>query len=336
MNLVTLRARLAKFPRLSLAHYPTPLEQLGQISNLPNLWIKRDDSIGPAMGGNKTRKLEFLMADAQRRGARKVVTFGGVQSNHARMTAAVARQLGMEPHLFYFEKRPRQMLGNLALNTLMDAQMHFVPFGSGGKNNLRAINFLVRLIARALIGEAYFIPVGGHNALGCLGYVACAAELHEQVLALGLRNALVVTAVGTGGTLAGLLAGFALLDSPVRVLGIDVGKLWTGFSADLARLTNEICARLGEQHTFKRAQIPLLEERYVGKAYGVPSPAGAAAIRLVAQRAGILLDPIYSGKAMAGLLDLARRDFFARDDTLIFLHTGGAPGLFAFPEMVQQ
>lgn len=336
MNILTLRARLEKFPRLSLANYPTPLEPVRQVGNLPNLWIKRDDGIGPAMGGNKTRKLEFLMADAQRRGARKVVTFGGAQSNHARMTTAVARQLGMEPHLFYFEKRPSKMLGNLALNSLMDAKMHFIPFGGGGKNNLGAINLLVRVLSRTMVGESYFIPVGGHNALGCLGYVVCAAELREQVASLGLRNAIVVTAVGTGGTLAGLLAGFTLLDSPIRVLGIDVGKLWTGFTDDIARLTGEIGALLGERRTFSRADIPLIEERYAGRAYGIPSSEGNAAIRLVAESAGIILDPIYSGKAMAGLLDLARRHFFASDDTLIFLHTGGAPGLFAFPEIAQK
>lgn len=337
MDTATLGARLAKFPRLSLANYPTPLEPLERLSKTwrANVWIKHDENIGPAMGGNKARKLEFLMADAKRCGASKVVTFGGLQSNHARMTAAVARKLGMEPHLFYFEKRPRDMTGNLALNELIGAQMHFIPLGGGELNDLPATNRLVRLLSLAMIGPAYFIPVGGHNALGCLGYVQCAIEIHEQAMTLGLNNAIVVTAVGTGGTLAGLLAGFTLLDSPVRVIGVDVGKLWKTFPRALAQLTGEICALLGERRPFSTRDIPLIEERYVGGKYGSPCADGNRALCLLAETEGILLDPVYTAKAMAGLLDLIKHNFFARDETIVFLHTGGAPGLFAFPHLIQ-
>ncbi len=335
-----LRTRLAQFPRLTLANYPTPLEPLERLSRhveagcQPAFWIKRDDAIGPAMGGNKARKLEFLMADARQRGARKVVTFGGLQSNHARMTAAVARNLGMEPHLFYFAPRPRAMTGNLLLNAMLDAKMHFIPLGGSGRNNLQFTNRLVRILSRVMVGQAYFIPVGGHNALGCLGYVIGAAEIHAQVQSLGLHKTTVVTAVGTGGTLAGLLAGFTLLDSPVRVLGIDVGKLWTGFTDCLAQLSTEICALLGERRVFTRADIPIIEDRYVGRVYGEPTQEGNAAMRLLAECEGIILDPIYTGKAMAGLLDLVKQGRFARDETIIFLHTGGAPALFAFQSVI--
>jgi D-cysteine desulfhydrase family pyridoxal phosphate-dependent enzyme len=341
MNFETLRARLAKFPRRALANYPTPLEPLERLSRrancqfAPQLWIKRDDQIGPAMGGNKARKLEFLIADAQARGARKIVTFGGLQSNHARMTAAVARQIGIEPHIFYFAKRPRELTGNLVMNVFLDARMHFIPFGGAGRNDLQFTNRLVRLLARVIVGDAYFIPVGGHNALGCLGYVIGALEIHAQVQSLGLRDVTVVTAVGTGGTLAGLLAGFALLDSPVRVLGIDVGKLWTNCPGDIARLANEICAMLGEHRAFAARDVPIIEDRYCGDVYGVPSREGNAALRRVAECEGIFLDPIYTGKAMAGLLDLIAQGKFARDANVIFLHTGGAPGLFAFPEIAK-
>lgn len=334
MDVATLRASVAKFPRLVLADYATPLERLerlGQIAHLPCL-IKRDDSIGPAMGGNKTRKLEFLMADAQAQGAGKVVTFGGLQSNHARMTAAVSRKLGMEPHLFYFAKRPRELTGNLLLNCLLDAKLHFIPFGAGGRNDLQRVNRLVRILSRLVVGQSYFIPVGGHCALGCLGYVLCAAEIHEQVQALGLRNATVVCAVGTGGTLAGLIGGFALLDSPLKALGIDVGKLWHECPEDIARLAGEICAMLGERRSFESGQVQLIEDRYVGPAYAVPTPEGNAAVRLLAESEGIILDPVYTGKAMAGLIDLAKQDYFTWDEAVIFLHTGGAPALFAFPE----
>ncbi|MBI5031111.1 MAG: D-cysteine desulfhydrase family protein [Chloroflexi bacterium] len=333
MNFTTLRAQLAQFPHLALANYPTPLEPLPRFSKSigANVWIKRDDNIGPGLGGNKTRKLEFLMAEAQRCGAHKVVTFGGLQSNHARITAAVARKLGIEPHLFYFEKRPRDFIGNLQLNTLLNAKMHFLPLAGDGRNDLQSINRLVRLFSRAMVGPSYFIPVGGHNALGCLGYVDCAAEIDVQVKSLGLENVIVVTAVGTGGTLAGLHAGSTLLDSPVRVIGIDVGKLWTKFPHDLAHLTGEITALLGERRTFAARDIPMIEDRYCGRKYGVPSQAGTDAIKRLAETEGIVLDPVYTGKAMAGLIDLVRRGFFKSDETVIFLHTGGAPGLFAFP-----
>ncbi len=333
-----LETRIARLPRLPLAQYPTTLEPLERLTaslgnGAPAIWCKRDDGIGPAMGGNKARKLEFLMADARQRNAQKVVTFGGPQSNHARMTAAVARNIGMEPHLFYFEGRPRDMSGNLLLNVLLDARLHFVPLGGGGGMTLEATNRFVRLLSWLMVGPSYFIPVGGHTPLGCAGYVLAALEIYTQVQALGLKNVTVVTAAGTGGTLAGLLAGFALLDSPVRVLALDVGKLWKSFHSSLARLTGEICALLGEPRRFAPADVPLLLDRYVGPAYGVPSASGNAAIRRLAECEGIFLDPVYTGKAMAGLLALVEQGYWKRTDTVIFLHTGGVPGLFAFPEL---
>lgn len=336
MNIETLHERLSVFPRLPLATLPTPLEPLERLTaqlDGPQLWIKRDDVMGSAMGGNKTRNLEFLMAQAQQRRARKVVTFGGLQSNHARITAAVARALGMEPHLFFFERRPKEMTGNLLLDCLLGARLHFIPMGGGGGMTLEVTNRLVRLLSWLMVGPGtYFIPVGGHTALGCLGYVVAAAEIHAQAQSQGLGNVTVVTAAGTGGTLAGLLAGFALLDSPVRVLGIDVGKLWKGLPASIAHLTGEICSLLGEQRIFAPADVPLVENRYVGQAYGVPSPEGNAAIHRLAQTQGLILDPVYTGKAMAGLMDLVKRGQWGSDETVIFLHTGGTPGLFAFPE----
>ncbi len=342
MDAATLTQRLAAFPRLPLAACPTALEPLERLTRqlrtahraAPAVWVKCDDCIGPAMGGNKARKLEFLMADAQRRGARRVVTFGGLQSNHARMTAAVARQLGIEPHLFYFERRPRELTGNLLLNSLLDAKLHFVPLGGSGVKSMETTNRLVRLLSLLRVGPCYFIPVGGHNALGGLGYVVAAMEIHNQVAALGLQNVTLITPVGTGSTLAGLVAGLRLLDSPVRVLGIDVGKLWRAFPLCIAKLAKELCALLGERRSFAPADIPIVEERYVGAAYGVPSPQGNAAVHRLAQCEGILLDPVYTGKAMAGLLDLAEQGYFGADANAIFLHTGGAPGLFAFPEIV--
>ena len=329
-----LSARLDSYPRVRLGAYPTPLEplpRLGAEVGQP-LYIKRDDEIGPAMGGNKTRKLEFLLADAHRRGYRKVATFGGLQSNHARLTAAAAQKCGLEPHLLYFERRPAVLSGNLLLNQVLGAHMHFVPFGGGGDGGMpieTAIR-LARLVARLLVGRHYFIPVGGHTWLGCLGYVAAAVEIDEQARDLGIGHARLVVAAGSGGTLAGLLAGLALIGSSLRPLGIDVGKLWRGFPASIAALAEETCQRLSERRRFQASQVPLVERSYVGTRYGTPSAAGNEAIRRLAQTEGILLDPVYTGKAFAGLLDLIGTRAIRPDEPVIFLHTGGLPALFSF------
>ncbi len=206
-----LYTQLDRYPRLPLAEYPTPLQFLPHLSEQLQrpIYLKRDDEIGPGGGGNKTRKLEYLLAEAQQRaqqrGARKVATFGGLQSNHARITAAAARQIGLEPHLFYFERRPPRLEGNLFLNELFGAEMHFIPFGGGGdaRMTLETTIRLVRFIAWLRIGPHYFIPVGGHSWRGGLGYVRAALELDEQARALGIDKAHIVMAAGSGGTLAG-------------------------------------------------------------------------------------------------------------------------------------
>jgi len=332
-----LQAPLAQFPRLSLARYPSPLTFLPRLSEELGrpIYLKRDDDIGPGLGGNKTRKLDFLLAEARDQGARKVVTFGGLQSNHARLTAAAARKLDMEPHLFYFEKRPSRLVGNLLLNDLLGAQMHFYPLGAGGDGSMTLATTirLVRLLARLRLGSHYFIPVGGHSWLGGLGYVDAAIEIQQQAAELDIEDAWLVMAAGTGGTLAGLWAGLSLLGSRIRPLGIDVGKLWKGFPASIAGLAAEISGRLGANTPFAAADVPLVEGVYVGERYGVPSAEGQAAIGRLARTEGILLDPVYTGKAFAGMLDLARRGRLGRDEPLIFLHTGGIPALFAFGQM---
>jgi D-cysteine desulfhydrase family pyridoxal phosphate-dependent enzyme len=330
------RQHLESFPRLPLAKYPTPLEPLARLSNVLGrpIYIKRDDLPGPALGGNKVRKLEYLMAQAQTQGARAVVTFGGLQSNHARLTAAAARRCGMEPHLFYFERRPSQLTGNLLINELLGARMYFFPIGGGGDGSmtLETTNRLVRWLARLRLGRHYFIPVGGHSWRGCLGYVRAALELDEQARKLGIGDSWLVVAAGTGGTLAGLLAGLTLCGSSMRPVGIDVGKLWKGFPASIARLAGELCTRLGQPQHFSASEVPLIEDSYVGRRYGVPSREGNAALRRLARHEGIMLDPIYTGKAFAGLLDLTERGQLGRDEPIIFLHTGGLPALFAHAE----
>lgn len=343
MTPVELNRRLARFPRLSYGRYPTPLEPLGTLTQQldgPHLWIKRDDGIGPGLGGNKGRKLEFLMAEIVRRGKRRVITYGGLQSNHARMTAAACAQLGLEAHLFFFAHRPATLGGNLLLDHLSGARLHFIPFGGGGDGSmtLETTNRLVRLLSFFLVGPgAYFMPVGGHNVTGCLGYVDAARELHEQVAAAGLppNRTTVVIAAGTGGTLAGLVAGLTLLQSPLRVLGLDIGKLWKAFPASLARLASDLCAALGAERSFRPQEIPLVEGVYAGPGYAAFTTETGRAMVTLARAEGVLLDPVYTGKAFAGLLDLIARGRFAAGEHVIFLHTGGLPGLWAYERKVE-
>lgn len=338
-----LRRRLDHLPRLSYGSYPTPLQPLENLSRQldgPRLWIKRDDAIGPGLGGNKGRKLEFLIAEIVRRGKRKVITYGGLQSNHARMTAAACAQHDLEAHLFFFDRRPQALRGNLLLDHLLGARLHFIPFGGGGDGSmtLKMTNRLVRLLSFFLVGPgAYFIPVGGHNVTGCLGYVAAACELHEQVKAAGLPldQTTVITAAGTGGTIAGLFAGLTLLESPLRVLGLDIGKLWKAFPASLARQAGDLCAELGAKRSFLPQEIPLIENAYAGPGYATFTAETGRAITTLAQTEGILLDPVYTGKAFAGLLDLVAQGQFAAGEHVIFLHTGGLPGLWAYEEKVE-
>jgi 1-aminocyclopropane-1-carboxylate deaminase/D-cysteine desulfhydrase-like pyridoxal-dependent ACC family enzyme len=328
-----LRARLDAHPRIVLGETPTLLEPLPRLSaelGRPVL-VKRDDLLGPALGGNKTRKLEYLLADARAQRATRVATFGGLQSNHARLTAAAAGPLGMEAHLLYFEPRPQRLTGNLLLNELLGARMHFFPLTSKRPRprSLEATIRLARLLARLRVGPHYFIPVGGHNWLGALGYVRAAVEIDEQARGLGAGDAWLVVAAGSGGTLAGLIAGLRLAGSRLRPLGIDVGKLWRTFPDAVARLAGEVCARLGEPQAFGPAEVSLVEGTYVGDAYGRPSAPGNAALERLARTEGILLDPVYTAKAFAGLLGEEARGRFARDEPVVFLHTGGLPALFA-------
>jgi 1-aminocyclopropane-1-carboxylate deaminase/D-cysteine desulfhydrase-like pyridoxal-dependent ACC family enzyme len=336
---VSLVSRIESFPRVSLGQFPTPLEPLPRLSRAlggPSLWVKRDDVTGPALGGNKTRKLEFLFGEAESRGARTVATFGGLQSNFARQMCAAARALGMEPHCFYFERRPPRLEGNLLLAELMGAHLHFVPFGRGEDASMtveqasRRVHQLVRVTPSCAGRRTYFMPVGGHSPVACLGYVLGAIELERQLPERGIDRATIVTAAGTGGTLAGLLAGLRLLGSPYDVLGIDIGRLWRGFAASIAALASEGCALLGEAHAFSADDVPIIEGTYVGDGYARPSHDSLAALRLAAREEGLILDPVYTSKALAGLIDLIRRGRWRSGEHVVFLHTGGAPALWAY------
>lgn len=332
--ITALQQQLGTQHKVPLASYPTPLEKLERLSAQYDrpIWIKRDDTIGPGLGGNKTRKLEYLLAPALASGRTRVVTFGGLQSNHARITAAAARKLGLEAHLFYFDRRPETLTGNLLLNDILGASMHFIPYFSGGDGSMRVetTNRLVQLLAALRLGRHTFIPVGGHSPLGCLGYVEAALELEVQAQQQGLEEAVVITAVGTGGTLAGLWAGFHLTQSNFEVLGLDIGSLWKHFPHSIAHIGREICALLDQPQQaahFQHSNCPIIEHRFAGHGYAKSWGPAERAIQTAAAQEGLILDPIYTAKAFAGMLDLLAAGSLPVNKPVIFLHTGGAPAL---------
>jgi D-cysteine desulfhydrase family pyridoxal phosphate-dependent enzyme len=328
----TLTKALDSLPRCALGHYPTPmpaLEKLGhELGRL--LFLKRDDQLGPLLGGNKTRKLEYLIADAVRSGARRIATSGGSQSNHARLTAAAAILNDLEPHLFFMEEPPAEATGNLRLDELIDAEIHYISSGprSDGACTFGELDVYLQETVTDQLGGHYYIPIGGSNWLGSLGYTRAAVEIDQQAREAGISNPWLIVAAGSGGTMAGLWAGLTLLESEVRLLAVDVGKLWTDFPEHVARLATEISQHLGHSHNFDPEEVPLIEGRYVGERYGVPTAEGQEAMRHLASSEGLLLDPTYTGKAFAGMLDLIASGELGKDAPIIFLHTGGIPGFF--------
>ncbi len=330
--------RLDGFPRVRFAHLPTPLEpmpRLGAELGFERLWIKRDDCTGLAVGGNKTRKLEFLLGEAKAQGAETVLTFGALQSNHARQTAAAAARVGMACHLVLldmveYREAAYDVSGNVLLDELLGATLHMAKTDAEVADAVRRVVEDEAAAGRKL----YVIPVGGSNATGSLGYVECARELVQQSRERGMTIGTVVTATSSTGTHAGLVAGFAALSEPVRVVGINVYKRdHAALETELVEHTTDVSAAIGAP-AVEPTTLQLRHE-FLGDGYGVPTAAMREAVELVARSEGILLDPVYSGKAMAGLIALVRTGEFddavrEEGEGIVFLHTGGTPGLFAY------
>jgi len=315
-------------PRLTLAHLPTPLEpapRLGEAIGLRRLWVKRDDLTGLAAGGNKARKLEYLMADAQTRGADTVITVGAVQSNHACMTAAAARRLGMDAVLILSGAEPDTPCGNLLLDSLMGARVRFVPTG-GRARQAAADAEADRLRARGK--RPYVIPTGGSTPLGALGYVRAMQELAEQSRSLGIEFRRLFVACGSGGTHAGLLLGARRFLPGLETIGVAVGDPLSWLLREVA----SVAAGAAEAYGLGPAPAPeevTLPGEYGGPEYGTPGPAAVEAIRLLARTEGLFVDPVYTGKALSGLIDWARSGRLDPDEPVLFWHTGGVAGLFA-------
>ena len=326
---------LARFPRIKLAHLPTPLEPMERLSKQlggPHLWIKRDDCTGLSTGGNKTRKLEFLMGDAMRQGADTVITQGATQSNHARQTAAAAAKLGFECHILLedrtgFATREYTQNGNVLLDHLHGAHVSKRPAGADMNAEMEAVARDLRAKGK----KPYIIPGGGSNTTGALGYANCALELVAQANELNLRIDRIVQATGSTGTQAGLVAGLCAIHANIPVLGISVRAPKEKQEEAVFALAEKTAELVGAPGAVKREHIAANSD-YVGQGYGIPTEGMIEAVTMLAQHEGILLDPVYTGKGMAGLIDLVRKGAFEKDSNVVFLHTGGSVGLFGYPD----
>ncbi len=325
---------LTRFPRIRLAHLPTPLEPMSRLTKHlggPRYWIKRDDCTGLATGGNKTRKLEFLMADALASGADTIVTQGATQSNHVRQTAAAAAKLGLACHIILedrtgYTEDAYQANGNVLLDHIFGATISKCADGTDMNAEMEGV--AVDLKKKGKV--PYIIPGGGSNPIGALGYVNAAFELIAQANDMDLKIAHVVLATGSAGTHAGFVAGFAAMHCAIPILGIGVRAPKEQQEQSVFNLAERTAEHMGMPGIVKREQV-VANTDYIGPGYGLPTDGMIDAIKLVARLEGILLDPVYSGKAMDGLIDLTQKGELEKDSDVVFLHSGGAVGLFGYP-----
>ncbi|TNF59980.1 MAG: D-cysteine desulfhydrase [Rhodobacteraceae bacterium] len=324
---------LARYPRRFLAHLPTPLERLDRLSaelGGPELWIKRDDCTGLSTGGNKTRKLEFLMAEAEMQGADMVMTQGATQSNHARQTAAFAAKMGMACHILLEDRTGSNNAnynnnGNVLLDHLHGATTEKRPGGLDMNAEMEKVADRFRAEGR----KVYTIPGGGSNPTGALGYVNCAFEMLGQFNDRGLRVDHIVHATGSAGTQAGLIAGLKAMNAGIPLLGIGVRAPKAKQEENVYTLACATAEKLGCPGVVARGDV-VANTDYVGEGYGIPTEGGLEAIAMFAELEGILLDPVYSAKGAAGLIDLIRKGHFGKGERVVFLHTGGAVALFGY------
>ncbi|PAS93279.1 MAG: D-cysteine desulfhydrase [Candidatus Dactylopiibacterium carminicum] len=324
---------LTRFPRVRLTQSPTPIEFLPRITEYlggPEIYIKRDDNTGLATGGNKTRKLEFLIGDALAKGATHVVTQGATQSNHVRQTIAAAARHGLkatalleqrvgDAHDDYYAN------GNLLLDRILGASLETRAAGSDMNAELEAVGERLRAAGE----KPYLIPGGGSNPIGALGYVVAAQEILWHANEHGLHFDQVIHSTGSTGTQAGLVAGLQGLNSGIPVLGISVRAARAKQEENVLRLARQTWDLLGLPGELG-AETVQANSDYVGPGYGIPTPGMIEAVELLARFEGILLDPVYSGKGFAGLIDLVRKGHYRKGQKLLFVHTGGAAGLFAY------
>ncbi len=328
---------LARFPRRRYTPWPTPIQALDRLSEAlggPRIFVKRDDLLGLSGGGNKTRKLEFLVADALAAGADTLITCGAVQSNHCRLTLAAAVREGLKCRLVLEERVPNSYdpdaSGNNFLYRLLGVEdVTVVPGGTDLASAMQDV-------AGALASEGrkgYIIPGGGSNALGALGYVSCAEELLAQTFDMGLQIDHLVCASGSGGTHAGLLAGLTGCSAGIPITGVSVRHPRAKQEPHIHALASAAASLAGCTTAIAR-EAAVVEDRFVGAGYSLPTETMVEAVQLLARTEGILLDPVYTGKAMAGLIGQVREGRFAAGEHVLFLHTGGAPSLYHYKDTV--
>jgi D-cysteine desulfhydrase family pyridoxal phosphate-dependent enzyme len=314
---------MMNIPRLNFAHLPTPVEQLPRLTkylNGPKLFVKRDDQTGLAFGGNKTRKLEFLVAEAVEQGARTLISGGALQSNHCRQTAAAAARFGLHCILVLNGEMPDQPSANLLLDQLFSAEIVTIA----DRNDRDRV--LQETFSKAVAEERkpYLVTYGGSSPTGALGYTFAVKEFMEQ----NIHADWIVFGTSSGGTHAGLVLGQRLFGFKGKVLGISIDESEEWLKTHISALASDASEKMGERIEFAPADV-LANADYCEAGYGVLTDAEREAVRLFAKYEGLLLDPVYTGRAAAGMIDLIRKGFFKKDETVLFWHTGGQPALFA-------
>jgi len=318
--------------KASLGYFPTPLIELTRLSKTlggPNIYMKRDDNTGLALGGNKTRKLEYIMGDALAKGADTVITAGAIQSNHCRQTAGAAASLGLECHLVLGGEEPEQPQGNLLLDKVYGCHIHWAGENRKGED----IPALVAQL-KADGNKPYVIPYGGSNELGAVAFVEAYKELNAQREALKVDFSHIIFASSSGATHAGLMLGNKILQTHSQIIGINIDKGEMDkvpFDEHIVSLANSTAQLIAADYQFTADDL-ILNSDYVGDGYGVIGELEKEAIALTAQNEGILLDPVYTGRAMGGLIDMIRTGQIKATDNVLFWHTGGAPALFAYAD----
>ncbi len=333
---------LPELPRIALAHLPTPLEAMDRLRKAmdarPRLFVKRDDCTGLAFGGNKTRKLEFAMADAAAKGAKVIITSGGAQSNHVRQTAAAAAKLGLVFHAVLSDPflgtnyRPQaryHQTGNPLLDRLLGGMLYHASDDGGATDAL--ISELTKN-AQAAGVTPYVVPLGVSDGIGGFGYAHMAAELLAQCKAQGVSPSHIVLATGSAGTHGGLLVGLRACGADIDVIGVSVSEPAEAKRIKVRNIIDQMAGIWGATAPAVSDRDIVVTDAYVGAGYAIPSAEGQAAINYLARTEGLLLDPVYTGKAMAGFLDLVQNGPLAEGRDVVFVHTGGAPALFAYPE----
>ncbi len=321
---------LAHIEKTSLGFFPTPLVELSKLSQFlggPKIFMKRDDLTGLALGGNKTRKLEYIMADALRQGCDTVITAGAAQSNHCRQTAAAAAMLNLECHLLLGGEAPLKAQGNLLLDQMFACHIHWTGANRKGEDIPRIFEQL-----KAKGKKPYLVPYGGSNELGAISFIDAVAELEHQKK--GREFSHVVFASSSGGTHAGLILGKQIYNKTFELVGINIDKdtnIELPFEQLVTQLVNASAKTIGLDYTFSQEQL-ILNSDYIGGGYGIVGPLENEAIALTAKFEGILLDPVYTGRAMSGLIHLIRSGKITKNDEVLFWHTGGAPSLFAYAD----